>query len=85
MSDEQIIALKKEKGRLPELIARLKGKEAKNAKENIDLGIKMVEDKESIELFEVLDKYKDIPDEAYKLLSEILVYIYALEKDENME
>ncbi len=50
MSDEQIIALKKEKGRLPELIARLKGKEAKNAKENIDLGIKMVEDKESFNI-----------------------------------
>lgn len=85
MSDEQIIALKKEKGKLPELIARLKGRDAKKAKENMEIGSEVVEDKETIELFEVMDKYKDIPDEAYKLLSEILVYIYTLEKDENME
>ncbi len=85
MFDEEIIALKKEEGKLPELIARLKGREAQKGKENIKLGTKIVEDEEALEIFEDLDKYKDIPEEAYKLISDILVYIYTLEKDENIE
>jgi len=72
-------ALKYEKGKdnAPKLVAKGEGLIAEKilqiAEEN---GIFIKEDKELVEVLSTLDMYQEIPEELYKVVAEVLLYIY---------
>lgn len=83
---KKIIALGQGEGKIPKLLAKARGKNAEKIEEiAMKEGIEKVEDKGTMELFEKIELYKDIPEEAYNLLEEIMLYIYTLEKSEDIE
>lgn len=74
--------IKENKDGLPELVAKGTEDEAriilsKAQKE----GIEIVKDKSTVELLSKVDLYEGIPQEAYEVISEILLYIYEIEKE----
>lgn len=76
---KKAIALKyeKEKDNAPKVVAKGKGIVAQKiieiAEEN---GIYIKEDPELVEILSTLDIYEEIPEELYKAVAEILVFIY---------
>jgi type III secretion system FlhB-like substrate exporter len=44
-------------------------------------GIETVKDKSAVELLSKADLYEGIPQEAYEVISEILLYVYEIEKE----
>ncbi len=76
---KKAIALKyeKEKDNAPKVVAKGKGVVAQKiieiAEEN---GIYIKEDPELVEILSTLDIYEEIPEELYKAVAEILVFIY---------
>ncbi len=81
MMDEikKAIALKydKEKDNAPKVVGKGKGITAEKiiqvAEEN---GIYIKEDPELLEILSTLDFYEEIPEELYKAVAEILVFVY---------
>ncbi len=76
---KKAIALKyeREKDNAPKVVAKGKGVVAQRiieiAEEN---GIYIKEDPELIEILSTLDIYEEIPEELYKAVAEILVFVY---------
>ena len=76
---KKAIALKyeKEKDNAPKVVAKGKGVVAQKiieiAEEN---GIYIKEDPELVEILSTLDIYEEIPEELYRAVAEILVFIY---------
>lgn len=71
---------------IPQMIAKGSGTEAEiivnKAKKE---GIEIIKDPSTVELLGKADMYDGIPEEAYKLVTEILLYVYKLEKEGNPE
>lgn len=67
---------------IPEMVAKGSGVEAEiilnKAKKE---GIEILKDQSTAELLGKADMYDGIPEEAYKLVTEILLYVYKLEKE----
>lgn len=78
----KVFGIKENKEGLPELVSKGQDLEGQiildKAKKE---GIEIIKDKNMAELLGKADLYEGIPDEAYKLISEILLYIYAVEKE----
>lgn len=78
----KVFGIKENKEGLPELVSKGDGVEGQiildKAKKE---GIEIIKDKNMTELLGKVDLYEGIPEEAYKLISEILLYIYAIEKE----
>lgn len=77
--DKKAVALKYEryKDTAPKVVAKGKGEVAKRiievAKEH---GIFIKEDPDLVEVLSGLDLYEEIPEDLYKVIAEILVFIY---------
>ena len=82
----KVFGLKDNSNGLPEMVAKGSGVEAElimnKAKKE---GIEIVKDISTAELLGKADMYDGIPEEAYKLVTEILLYVYNLEKEGNSE
>lgn len=78
--------IKDNKKDIPEMVAKGSGTEAEiilnKAKKE---GIEIIKDQSTAELLGKVDMYDGIPEEAYKLVTEILLYVYKLEKEGNPE
>lgn len=78
--------IKENKTGIPEMVAKGSGVEAEillnKAKKE---GIEILKDQSTAEFFGKADMYEGIPEEAYKLVTEILLYVYKLEKEGNLE
>lgn len=78
----KVFGIKENKDGLPELVAKGSDEEAKiilsKAKKE---GIEIIKDKSTVELLSKVDLYEGIPQEAYEVISEILLYIYEIEKE----
>ncbi len=76
---KKAIALKYEKGKdnAPKVVGKGQGEVAKRiieiAEEN---GIYIKEDPELVEILSTLDLYEEIPEELYKVVAEILAFVY---------
>lgn len=74
--------IKKNGDKIPEMVTKGYGEEAQlivnKAKKE---GIEVVKDEAMAQLFGKADMYEGIPEEAYKILTEILLYVYKLEKE----
>lgn len=82
----KVFGIKEVKEGIPELVSKGEKEAAeiiinKAKKEGIDI----VQDKNLAELLGKVDMYEGIPEEAYKIISEVLMYIYKLEKEGNIE
>lgn len=78
----KVFGIKNEENKLPELVSKGTGMAAEiilnKAKKE---GIEIVKDSNISELLGKLDMYDGIPDEAYKVITEILMYVYKIEKE----
>lgn len=74
--------IKKAEEGIPEMVSKGQGQEAEliinKAKQE---GIEILKDSSTAELLGKADMYEGIPEEAYKVITEILLYVYKLEKD----
>jgi flagellar biosynthesis protein len=77
--DKKVVALKYEKYKdnAPKVVAKGKGEVAKKiievAKEH---GVYIKEDPDLVEVLSGLDLYEEIPEDLYKVVAEILAFIY---------
>jgi flagellar biosynthesis protein len=80
---EKAAALKYEHGKdhAPKVVAKGRGKVAESI---IDIakkhGVPIREDRDLVEFLSALDLYQEIPQELYKAVAEILVFVYGLRK-----
>lgn len=82
--DEKLKAfgIKKNDEGLSKLISKGADEEARAIIEKAKKeGIEIVKDTSVAELLGKADLYEGIPEEAYKLISEILMYVYSIEKE----
>lgn len=82
--DEKLKAfgIKKNDEGLSKLISKGADEEARAIIEKAKKeGIEIVKDTTVAELLGKADLYEGIPEEAYKLISEILMYVYSIEKE----
>lgn len=82
--DEKLKAfgIKKNDEGLSKLISKGADEEARAIIEKAKKeGIEIIKDTSVAELLGKADLYEGIPEEAYKLISEILMYVYSIEKE----
>lgn len=82
--DEKLKAfgIKKSDEGLSQLISKGNDEEARAIIEKAKKeGIEIVKDSSVTELLGKVDLYEGIPEESYKLISEILMYVYNIEKE----
>jgi len=78
----KVFGIKENRDGLPEMVSKGSDEEARYILEKAKAsGVSIVQDKSVAELLGKADLYEGIPEEAYKLISEILLYLYAVEKE----
>lgn len=78
----KVFGLKENENALPELITKGEEKVAEIILEKAKKeGIQIIKDKSTVELLSKVDMYENIPEEAYKVITEILTYVYKIDKN----
>ena len=78
----KVFGLKENEKSLPELIIKGEDKVAEIILEKAKKeGIQIIKDKSTVELLSKADMYENIPEEAYKVITEILTYVYKIDKN----
>ena len=82
-SNKKAVALSyKKEDNAPKVIAKGKGEIAKKILEvGKEKNIEIYEDKELIDDLLKLDLYEEIPPELYEAISEIILFVYSLDKE----
>ncbi len=85
-NEERAIALKyeKEKARAPKIVAKGKGDIARKIKKIAnENNVPLYQDKDLSQLLEALDIDREIPENLYKAVAEVLAFVYKLNKNFN--
>ena len=81
MNKLKAYGLRKTENKLTTLISKGEAEEARAIIEKAHKeGVDVVKDISTVNILEKADIYEGIPEEAYKLVTEILMYIYDIEK-----